>query len=511
MFDVLFKPGRMAILALAFSASCITEPPETPPVEMVPAEADSASPAKTGSEAWETVADIDDPWLRPGQLKQWTGDLDGMMERGLVRVLTVPNPTHYFVDGARERGITAEGARALEEVLNKDLSTREAVSVVVIPVRRDQLLPMLIEGRGDVAISNLTVTDERRELVDFSVPFVSDVKEIVVTTPGAEPIPTLSDLSGREIWVRRSSSYYQSLEALNKRFASEGREPIDVRDADENLEDEGLLEMVTAGLYPATVVDSHKLDWLWSKIFDELTVTDVALREKGEIAAAFRKNSPLLEAAMNDFIQARSIGTAFGNTIINRYFKKSRWVHNVTATEERKKFNAVVDLFRKYSDQYDFDALMMVAQGYQESRLDQSARSPVGAIGVMQVMPETASSAPLFMDNIHELEPNIHAGIKYMRFILDQYFDDPEIDDVNRHLLAFAAYNAGPTRVARLRKQAPDYGLDPNQWFRNVQYVVASKVGQEPIRYVGNIYKYYLAYRRLRDMERVPTGGGSGG
>lgn len=159
-----------------------------------------------------TVADIDDPWLRPGQVEAWTGDLDGMLERGVVRVLTVPNRTHYFVDGARERGLVAEEARAFEEQLNKGRSNLERVDVVVIPMRRDQLLPNLVRGRGDVAIGNLTITPERLETVDFSPPLMKDVRELVVLAPGAELIETLEDLSGRQVWVRRSSSYYESLE-----------------------------------------------------------------------------------------------------------------------------------------------------------------------------------------------------------------------------------------------------------------------------------------------------------
>ena len=464
--------------------ACSTEPEEAPP------------------ETPETVAEIDDPWLRPGRVAAWTGDLDGMVERGFVRILSVANRTHFFVDGARKRGIVAESANALEGMLDKRLGSKDAVKVVVIPVRRDQLLPMLTGGYGDVAIGNLTVTPDRQEIVDFSQPFVRDVRELVVVGPGVEPIETPQDLSGLAVWVRRSSSYYASLQSLNERVVAEGHEPIELRAADENLEDEGLLEMVNAGLYKATVVDSHKLDWLWGKVFDKVTVTDVALREKGEIAAAIRKDSPQLQALLTDFYRENRVGTAFGNTIVNRYFRNSRWIHNPAATEERQRFDAVVDLFKKYSEQYDFDYLMMVAQGYQESRLDQNARSRVGAIGIMQLMPATAAGSPVFIPDVSTAEANIHAGVKYMRYLMDHYFADPEIDEVNRYLFAFAAYNAGPNRIARLRALAPEYGFDPNQWFKNVQYVVASKVSQEPVRYVGNIYKYYLAYRRLREIER---------
>jgi membrane-bound lytic murein transglycosylase MltF len=458
------------------------------------------------AEAPETVAEIDDPWLRPGRAHEWTGDLDGMVERGVVRVLTTANRTDFFVDGARKRGIVAASAAALEEMLNKQLGQRDAVDVVVVPVRRDQLLPMLTKGLGDVVIGNLTITPERQEIVDFASPFVSDVRELVVTAPGTDPVATLEDLSGRPVWVRRSSSYHASLQALNRRFASEGREPVDVRAADEVLEDNDILEMVQANLYPATVVDSHKLEWVWARVFPELNVSDVAVREKGAVAAATRKNSPRLQALLADFYERHRVRTSFGNQMVQRYFKSSPWINDAAATQERRKYAAVVDLFRKYSEHYDFDYLMMIAQGYQELGLDPDARSRVGAIGIMQVMPATAAGPPIHMPNVEAPEPNIHAGIKYMRWVVDEYFDDPAIDDVNRHLFAFAAYNAGPNRIARLRKLAPEYDVDPNVWFQNVERIVASRVSREPVRYVRNIYKYYLAYRRLRDVEKERGG-----
>ena len=461
----------------------------------------NAKKQKVESLTTATVAKIDDPWLRPGKVLEWKGDLDGMIERGFIRILTPANRTHYFVDGAKERGIVAETANTLELVLNQKLSKDDKVRVICIPVSREDLLPMLLEGLGDVAIGNLTVTPERQKIVDFSSPFITDVSELVVTSPKVAPITTLYDLSGREIWVRRSSSYFESLQALNNKFATEKRKKINIKLASENLEDNSLLEMVNAGLYPATIIDSHKLEWVWGKVFQQINVSEVAIREKGEIASAFRKNSPNLKELLDGFYKSRKIGTSFGNTVIDRYMKKSTWLKSATSTQERKKFDATVDFFREYSNKYDFDYLMMIALGYQESRLIPDAKSPVGAYGIMQLMPETAAGSPLFMKSVKDPKDNIYAGIKYMRYIVDKYFADSEIDEVNRHLFAFAAYNAGPNRIARLRKLAPEYGVDPNLWFKNVERVVASKVGREPIQYVGNIYKYYLAYRRLRDIE----------
>jgi membrane-bound lytic murein transglycosylase MltF len=489
----------LGVGVVLLTIACREQAPTPPPVDAAPADLAGA----------KSVAEIDDPWLRPIDVARWTGDLDEMMERGFVRLLSPTSRTHFFVDGARERGIAAEAANALESMINARRPRAHPVRVVVVPVQREQLLPMLTAGFGDVAMGNLTVTPERKKQVDFAPPFVSDVRELIVTAPGVEPVATRLDLAGREIWVRRSSSYHTSLQALNSELVTQGLPKVDVRYADENLEDEEILEMVQAGLYPATVVDSHKLEWVWAKVFDAVQVSDVAIREKGTIAAAMRKDSPQLAALLAEFCASYRVGTSFGNQLVSRYFRKSRWIGAATSTSERKKLDAVESTFHEYAERYGFDPLMMIAQGYQESGLEPGARSASGAVGIMQLLPTTSAAPPVSIANVDAPENNIHAGIKYMRHLVDVYFDDPELDEVNRHLFALAAYNAGPSRVSRLRKLAPEYGLDPNKWFKNVEHVVARKVGREPVRYVGNIYKYYLAYRRLRDLEQAGNGEGA--
>jgi len=227
---------------------------------------------------------------------------------------------------------------------------------------------------------------------------------------------------------------------------------------------------------------------------------DIAVNSGGRIGWAFRKNSPQLSAAVNAFAKTHRQGTLAGNVLINKYLKTTKWVKNARGAVDIERFRGMVDLFRKYADQYEFDWLLMAAQGYQESGLDQAKRSPVGAVGVMQVMPETARDRSVGIPDIEKLESNIHAGIKYNRWLADNYFNEPGIDGNNRALFAFASYNAGPNRIARLRKEAAELGLDPNKWFNNVEVVVARRVGREPVQYVSNIYKYYLVYRMLADQ-----------
>jgi membrane-bound lytic murein transglycosylase MltF len=433
----------------------------------------------------------------------WTGDLDGMVERRIIRVLTVQNPVLYFIDRGRELGITYEGVKAFETQLNEKLGTGNVkVHVIAMPVGRDELIPRLLAGQGDIAAATLTVTPDRRKQVDFSDPLAKDVSEIVVTGPGGPEITGIDDLSGKEVHVRGSSSYAEHLKSLNQRFASEGKAPVQVVDADEVLEDGDLLEMVAAGLIPATVADSFMVD-LWAKVFPALKPhPEAALATGGEIGWAFRKNSPKLAEAINGFVKTQKQGTAAGNILINKYLKNTKWVKNARSEEDIARFRSMVDLFRKYSDQYKFDWLLMAAQGYQESGLDQSKRSHVGAIGVMQVMPATAKDKAVNIPDIEKLESNIHAGIKYNRWVVDNFYNDEAMNPVNRQLFAFASYNAGPGRVTKLRKEAAEQGLDPNKWFNNVELIASKRIGRETVQYVANIYKYYVAYQLVaRQME----------
>ena len=439
----------------------------------------------------------------PAAVGTWTDDFDGMKDRRLVRMLVAYSKTFYFIDKGTQRGSTYELGMLLEKALNAGTKDRaRPIRVVFIPTSRDQLLPALAAGRGDIAAANLTITPERLELVDFSAPIAGDVSEILVTPAGTTAPASAEGLSGAKVHVRRSSSYYSSLVRLNTRLKALGKAPVEIVPADENLEDEDILEMVNAGLIPATIVDSH-IGTFWKQIFETIELhPDVRVREGGEVAWAIRKDSPQFKQVVDAFIAKNRKGSATGNDILNRYLKSTKWVKNATADADMKRLREVTDLFKKYSDQYGFDWLLVAAQGYQESGLDQSTRSRVGAIGVMQVMPATARDRNVNIPNIHELEPNIHAGVKYLRFMVNEYFDEPGIDRVNRHLFAFASYNAGPNRIQRLRRVAADEGLDPNKWFNNVEVVVAREVGRETVQYVSNIYKYYLAYKLVVEQTR---------
>jgi membrane-bound lytic murein transglycosylase MltF len=424
----------------------------------------------------------------------WTGDFDGMKKRRLVRVLVVYNKTNYFIDRGTPRGITTEAFKMFEDSINKKYKTGNLkIHVVLIPVRRDELADMLLGGRGDVVAANVTVTEERLKKADFSNPVLKNVSEIVVSGPASEPVATKEDLSGREVFVRKGSIFYESVENLNAELAKSGKPPAKIRFAPGDLEDEDLLEMLNAGLVQYVVVDDF-LARFWAAVLPKIKLhPDAALRKDADIAWAMRKGSPLLKAELDAFIAKYPEGSATRNMLFQKYLKNTKFVKNAAAKEEMRKFERAVEFFKNYSDKYDMDYLLMAAQGYQESRLDQNAKSQVGAVGVMQVMPATGKD--MKVGDISQEDANIHAGVKYMRFMIDQFFANEPMDKINKGLFAFAAYNAGPGRIQGLRKEAAKRGLDPNRWFNNVEIVASEKIGRETVTYVSNIYKYYIAYK----------------
>jgi len=439
-------------------------------------------------------------------LKRWTGDWDGMVTRNQVRVLVPFSKTHYFLDGGRQRGITYDLMKIFEKQINQDLKRKTVqVQFVFIPVDRDELIPDLLNGVGDIAAGALTITPERKKLIDFSAPFLTNVREIIVTGPSSPTLSSLDDLAGKTIHVRKSSSFYENLVRLNASFKIAGKPEIKLVPEEENLEDEDLLEMVNAGLLPMLVMDSPKAEF-WAKIFENIRLhPDIAVNTGGKIAWAFRKNSPKLKKVINQFVSKNKKGTLIGNMLFTRYLKNTTHVKNALATQERKKFQRLMDVFKKTAGPYEFDWVLAIALGYQESMLDQRKRSAAGAIGVMQLLPSTARDPNVNIPNIKQLEPNIHAGVKYLHFLHDRYFKDQNMSLLNQWLFAIASYNAGPARITKLRTEAPSMGLNPNKWFKNVELVAAKRIGRETVQYVSNIYKYFIAYRLILEKEGIKS------
>ena len=460
------------------------------------------TPAETAVEE-ETVAD-EVPTLDgilPEELSivtaPWTGDLDGMVERRIIRTLVASGGPQFFYYQGKPRGIMAEMLGLFQNQLNVGLDRRlDQVEIMPMPTSRDRMIPALLNGEADLVATDLTVTDERSALVDFSVPIGRGVSEVVVFAPGrGQDVTDLDGLSGETLYVRRSSSYHEHLTTLAADMEARGIEPLRITEANEHLRTQDILQMVNAGLVGATVIDSWKADY-WSALLEDMQVRhDLVIKDGGVIAWAFRKNSPQLAEAVNDFVRGHRAGTLIGNVLINRYMENLGWVQNSTSERGYERIRPLLELFLAAGAETGIDPLMLAAQAYQESGLDHERVSPAGAVGLMQVKPSTAADRNVGIPDISTPAENVRAGARYMRFLMDHYFSGPGIDPMQSWIFALAAYNAGPARIQRLRNQAAAEGHDPDVWVENVELIAARKIGRETVRYVRNVFKYYVAYR----------------
>jgi membrane-bound lytic murein transglycosylase MltF len=503
--DKRFLTATLLLILSACGGAAEPEPEQMPADEQpTTAAPGAAEPAGAGPDLVDETADLGD-MPSPGDLlpmpfraiwEPWQGDWEGMVERRMIRAVVPFGGYQFHYEAGMPRGATWELLQRFEQHINKTLGRRNIkVYVVAIPVNRDELVPALIDGHADLIAADLTMTDERREILQFSRPLLTKVNEIVVTGKDVEPIDTLDDLAGREIVVRESSSYHEHLLALQKDFTDRGLEPPTVRLADEILEAEDLLDMLNAGMIDITVLDDYKAEF-WAAVFTDIVIRDdLIINEGGAIGWAMRKDTPQLALAVKGFMQRYGKGTLIGNDTYNRYLADAAKVRCVQRREPSARILELANLFQKYGAEFDFDWLMLAAQGYQESGLRQNRKSHAGAVGVMQIKPSTAADRNVGIDDVTDVENNIHAAAKYMRFLADRYFSNDEINDLNQWLLALAAYNAGPAKINRYRREAEANGYDPNHWFDNVEIIAARRIGRETVTYVSNVFKYYVGYQ----------------
>ncbi len=493
--------------AAAEPAQDVAPPPDVAPTAAPAPQVPAELPQAPTVDADAAAAPAEVSTVRQLNLENrpWKGDFDAMLERRMIRALVPYSRTLYFTDKGRERGLSAELLRDFERYINRKYAKqlgKRPLTLYLIPTTRDRLLSDVASGLGDIAAGNLTVTPAREEVVDFAAPRDrKPVRELLVTGPASPAITRLEELSGRRVHVRLASSYHESLKALSERLVKAGKPPITIVPLPETLEDEDFLEMLNAGLLEYIVVDDWKAR-LWAQVLPDIRPReDLVLREQGYVGWAFRKQSPQLAAALQDFYVNWAKKQGVIDYRLAQFHKQIKQIGNNTGGEEWQQFQQVVGLFEKYGAEYGFDPVMLAAQGYQESRLRQDAKSHVGAIGVMQVMP--ATGAELKVGDIRQVEPNIHAGAKYMDKLMEQYFKDAHFSKDVRPLFAFASYNAGPGNIARMRRDAAKRGLNPDKWFNNVEIVTAEKIGIETTTYVRNIYKYYTAYKLTMQMQQA--------
>ncbi|WP_081696321.1 lytic transglycosylase F [Thiomicrorhabdus sp. Kp2] len=430
------------------------------------------------------------------------GDLAKIRERRILRVLVSYNRTNFFHTTRGDRGIEHDLIKAFEKYINRGpRKERYKTHIVFLARPFERLLPDLKQGYGDIVASGLTITPERANLVDFTEPYITDITEILISNKNNPAPKTLQELSGKQIIVVSNSSYIIHIEQINQALGRLGLPAIEIVKANPLLESEDLLEMVNAGLFDYTVVDNHIAE-IYENIFPELRLQkDFIFHNGGNIAWAVNKNLPELKTTLNNFITkyARP-GKFLGNSLYKKYFKNPFWIKQPLSLNALNETPCLQYYFEKYATFYDFDWYLIAAQAHQESGFKQNLVSRANAVGIMQIKPSTARSKIVNIPNIKDLENNIHAGIKYLAFIRDFYFDKPEYSDEDKINFTLAAYNAGPGRIRKLQRMAEARGLDPHKWHYNVEVMARQKIGQETVNYVTKIQKTKIALKLSKEL-----------
>jgi membrane-bound lytic murein transglycosylase MltF len=441
-----------------------------------------------------------------------TDDLDKLKELKIIRALVVPGRTDFYIEQGHIRGAAVHLLELYEKHLNKGIKKEEQKTrIVYIPVNFNDLIPFLIAGKGDIAVSFLTITEERKKLVNFASGYSRKINELFITNKDIDSsFKTLDDLAGQTAYVLKDSSFVSHLKILNAQFKDKGLKPITIKQSVDYLTSEDILEMLNAGAIDLTVSDDYKAN-LWAKALPNIRVReDLVLNQDGHVGWAIRKNNPQLQTSLNEFAQTIKKGSLLGNIIFNRHYGRDQKLAALNLKEEHNRYSQFIELFKKYGNEYDIDHFKLIAQAYQESGLKQDMRSHRGAVGVMQILPTTAADKNVNISKVEQLENNIHAGTKYMNFLRTRYFSDPEISRENQIFFSWAAYNAGPANVRKMRTLAEEMGLDRNIWFQNVEVAAGKIIGAETVKYVANIYKYYSVYLLLehsgkyKDVNQTP-------
>ena len=435
------------------------------------------------------------------------GDLDAIRERRILRVLVSHSRTNFFDTKKGKRGIEHDLMMAYEDYLNRGpRQERYKTHVVFLVHPFDQLFNELNAGRGDVIASGLTVTPERDAFLDFTSPYIKDVNEILVSNVNAPNIERFKDLSGKRIVVVANSSYANHLKIFNQVLRLYRLDPIDIVQADRILEAEDILEMVNAGVFPYTVVDDHIAEIYEHTLSDLRVQKDFVFHYGGQIAWAINPNLPQLKQSLNEFIQSYAKpGRLLGNSIYKKYFENSYWIKKADLISELDRVECLSYYLQYYSTFYEFDWYLIAAQAFQESNFNQRLTSHAGATGMMQIKPSTAASKQVGIKEVKgpkNLENNIHAGIRYLAFLRDQYFSGDEYSTEDKINFTLAAYNAGPARVRRMQRKATEMGLDSKKWFYNVEVVARNTIGHETVDYVTKIQKTKIALKSYNALTK---------
>lgn len=414
-----------------------------------------------------------------------------LLDQGQIRIAVPYDPTIYVDDKGKPIGMSVQ----ISQSFGKWLSERykRQVKVKLVPTVPGKLIDPLDMGAADIALGYLGEYEQRLDSAKYlSLRHAEHQKQILVSGPNAPAINSEDDLSGKIICLGRQTRI-EALKKLNERLIQKGRAPAILYKDHVALDDEAMLQMANDGLIQFVMSTEWRAN-LWKPYLKNIQIhSDIEFDIGGNIGWAIRD----VDKALQEDILAFSSGQLNDEAILlfakDDFNQRKNALKDPKSKEDWARFMSMRPLFEKYGNQYDLSPLFLASFGFQETMLNQDLISPSGAIGVMQLTASTGSA--MDVGNIRQLDSNIHAGAKYLNQLASQNFNGDGLDKSNQALFAIASYNIGPANVIRARKLASKLGFDPNKWFLNVEMAASELFGIEPMNYVRNVYKYFVAYQ----------------
>ncbi|MFD1678876.1 transglycosylase SLT domain-containing protein [Pseudomonas rhodesiae] len=400
-------------------------------------------------------------------------------------------------------GVEYHRLRAFEQYLNGHARDGQEINLKIIPKAKDQLLAALARGEGDLVAPGELLDINTAHKIVTSDPIISDVPLWLVGVKGERRFTRLEQLSGRTLALTTGSAAADAVSQVNQKLALHKQPPIKVEWVDPTLAVEDVLEMVQAGIFHLTIVEKPIAE-RWSKILPKLRFDkQVAITSLGDEFWFVRQDASILRASIDRFLKTYRT-PADRDVAFQRIYRRLYQVRNPLARIDRQRLEKLRPVLQKHAEEQGMDWLNLAALAFKESALDPSARNSGGPTGLMQITPSAAQRVGV--NNIETLDSNVQASARYLTMIRRKFFASPKLNERERMAFVLAAYNMGPERVQGMRTEAKRRGLNPNQWFFQVERIAMEQVGMSAVGYVNSVNKYYLAFDREREsLEPVAT------
>ncbi|TBU71606.1 lytic transglycosylase F [Pseudomonas daroniae] len=422
-------------------------------------------------------------------------DLPSIRKNGELRVLVNQSRNSSGEVKGQSIGVEYQRLRALEQYLNRNVRDGRSLRLKMIPKAKDQLLAALQRGEGDLVAPGELLSSKGGASIIASAAIRRDVPVVIVARQGNRRYQRLEQLAGRSLSLPVGSIAKEALHGINLKLQERKLPPIVVEWVDPTLAVEDVLEMVQAGIFDFTAVELHIAE-RWAKVMPKLRVDrHLVLDDQGDMRWYMRRDAPLLSASVDRFLEGYRVPDD-QDAAFQRVYRRLYKVHSPMGRTERQRLERVRPVLQRYAEQHDFDWLALAALAFKESTLNPSARGSSGATGLMQITPAAARSVGV--TDISRVENNVQASARYLSMIRRVFFNSPRLNERERMAFVLAGYNLGPQRVQSLRAEARRRGLNPDQWFFQVERIAMEELGMGVVSYVNAVNKYYLAYARER-------------